>query len=143
MARDSSLYLQSFLPASGQTNFTGVLDLGVSVAPFSDQWRQGRLQVDFPALPNAINNAANITLTLQDSDDGGATFADVVPLTRVVMAGVSPNGIPSYLPGGTNRPIDMPLRPGLRGPIRIAQSVDANIGGDCSAGLVEYFWLNE
>ena len=143
MAKDSSLHLEQNLPPTGQTNYTGPLDIGVDQPAFSDQWRQGRLSVEIPALPNATNNAVNITLTLQDSADGGATFADVVPLTRIVLPGVAANGIPSYGPGATNPELEMPLPPRLRGPFRLSQTVDANIGGDCSAALIEYWWKNE
>ena len=96
-----------------------------------------------PALPNATNNAVNITLTLQDSADGGVTFANMVPLTQVVLPGVAANGIPSYGPGATNAEIGLALPPGLRGPFRVAQFVDPAIGGDCTAGLVQYWWKNE
>jgi hypothetical protein len=140
MALDANLSVQAFLPASGQTNFTSVLDIGIDQPAFSDQWRQGRLGVWIPALPNATNNAVNITLTLQDSADGGVTFANVVPLVQIVLPGVAANGIPSYGPGATNAEIDMPLPPGLRGPFRLAQFVDPNIGGDCSAGLIQCWW---
>src|ERR1035437_2543329 len=133
MAKDSSLLLIQNLPKQGQTNYTGALDIGVDQPAFSDQWRQGRISVEIPALPNAINANANITLTLQDRADGGVTFANVMPLVEIVLPGVAANGVPSYAPGGINAPIAMPLPPGLRGPFRFAQSVDANIGGDCEA----------
>jgi hypothetical protein len=142
MALDSSLHLEANLPPSGQTNFTDALDIGVDIAPFSDQWRQGRLAVFIPALPNATNAAPNITLTLQDSNDGGVTFANCVPLTQIVLPGVASNGIPSYGPGATNPELEMPMPPSLRGPLRLLQSVDADIG-DCTAALVEFLWKNE
>jgi hypothetical protein len=141
---DASLHLEAPLPPGGQTNFTpGCLDIGVDIPTFSDQWRQGRLAVFIPALPNATNASASIVLTLQDSADGGVTFANAVPLTQIVLPGVAVNGIPSYGPGGTNPELDMALPPGLRGPFRLSQFVDANIGGDCSSGLIEYWWKNE
>ena len=140
---DANLSLQQFLPASGQTNYTGALEIGVDTTAFSEQWRLGRLAVFIPALPNATNNAVNITLTLQDSADGGATFANAVPLTQVVLPGVAANGIPSYGPGATNAEIDLALPPGLRGPFRFSQFVDPAIGGDCTAGLVQYWWKLE
>lgn len=133
--KDAALHLEGYLPAAGATNVVGVLDLGVDVSAFSDQWRQGRLRVTIPALPNATNNAVNTTLTLQDSADGGATFANTQPLIQVVLPGVTTNGVAAVV-------VDMPLPPGLRGPIQILQSSDAN-GGNNTAALVQYDWVNE
>ncbi|MGA3268048.1 MAG: hypothetical protein ABSE16_14630 [Verrucomicrobiota bacterium] len=143
MAQDINLTLQQNLPTVGNTNNTQTLDLGVDTAGFSDQWRQGRLRAVIPALPNATNNAVNITLTLQDSIDGGNTFQNTQPLIQVVLAGVATNGTPAYGPGQVNAAIDMPLPPGLRGPIQVQQSVPATIGGDCSGAVITYEWVDE
>jgi hypothetical protein len=148
MALDANLSLQQNLPPSGQSNVTPALDIGVDIAQFSDQWRQGRLRVVIPALPNATNNAVSITLTLQDSGDGGVTFQNCVPLTQVVLPGVPGTGIFPYGTSvfsspGVNAALDMPLPPGLRGPFQVLQSVPATIGGDCSTAQVQYWWANE
>ena len=112
---------------------TGVLDLGVDTQSFSDQWRQGRLQIVIPAIPAATNPAAAITFIIQDTIDG-SNFSNTD--SQLVVPGVASTGIEA-------QDADMPLPPGLRGPIRILQSVSAAIGGDCSATLVAFWWLNE
>ena len=140
MARDGNLMLSGNLPVSGQSNVVGALDLGVTAIPLSDQWRQGRLSVDVPAIPNATNPNAAITLTLQDTQDG-VNFANCQPLCQVVLPGQA-GGILACGPGQFASPlsVDFPLPPRLRGPIQILQSVPANIGGDCSQQTISYWW---
>jgi hypothetical protein len=141
---DANLSLQQNLPVCGQTNNTMALDLGVDTQAFSDQWRQGRLRVFFPAMPNATNNAASITLTLQDSMDGGNTFQNCQPLCQVVLPGVSPGGIPAQPQSESQTgQIDFPLPPTLRGPLQVQQYVPLGIGGDCSSVVIQYWWVNE
>ncbi len=151
--KDAALHLEQYLPAANTTNVTGILDLGVD-APgvstagignftFSDQWRLGRIRVTVPALPNHTNNALNITLTLTDSADNGATFqqggtagsAVALPLIQVVIPGVATNGSALTI-------VDVPLPPDLRGPIQFLQSVPATDGNN-TAALIQYDWVNE
>ena len=134
MAKDYALHLEGYLPAANATNTVGALDLGVDTSGFSDQWRLGRLRVTIPALPNNTNANCTVTLTLQDSTDG-SNFSNTSPLIQAQVLGVATNGSPAAV-------IDMPLPPGLRGPIQILQAVAAN-GGTNTAALITYDWVNE
>jgi len=133
--KDATLHLEGYLPAAGGTANIGTLDLGVDNAGFSDNWRQGRLRIAYPALPNHTDTTKTITITLQDSADGAATFAETVPTVQVKIAGVASTGSPA----GS---VDCPLPPGLRGPLRIAAVVPAG-DGDNTAALITADWVNE
>lgn len=134
--KDKALHLDIAFPAAGSAALnTGTLDLGVDVSGFSDQWRLGRLKVAVPALPNNADNTKTITLDLQDSGDGGATFANTQPRIQVTIPGVATTGSPA-----TN--VDVPLPPGLRGPIQLAVAVPAGAGDNTqSVGTAD--WANE
>lgn len=150
--KDASLHLEAYLPAAGQNAVTGYLDLGVDAAgvstggqgmvSFSDNWRQGKLRIGVPALPNNSNNAVSITITLADSADGAATFqqggsgtAVALPLIQAVIPGVATNGSAATT-------IDLPLPPGLRGPIQLQMAVPASAGNN-TAALITADWVNE
>jgi hypothetical protein len=133
--KDAALHLESYLPAAGAAAVAGPLDLGVDNPNFSDNWRQGRLRVAVPALPNNTDTSKTITIDLQDSSDGGATFADTAPLVRVQIAGVATTGSAAAV-------VDCPLPPGLRGPLRVNITVPDG-AGDNTAALVNIDWVNE
>ena len=133
--KDKALHLDVLFPAAGASLNTGTLDLGVDVSGFSDQWRLGRLKVAVPALPNNSDNTKTITLDLQDSADGGATFANTQPRIQVTIPGVTTTGSPA-----TN--VDVPLPPGLRGPIQLQTTVPAG-AGDNTAAIGSADWANE
>lgn len=133
--KDAALHLEGFLPAAGGTLNMGVLDLNVDNAGFSNNWRLGKLRITVPALPNNSDNTKTITLTLQDSIDGGLTFAETVPTVQVKIVGVTTTG-------SLVSTVDCPLPPGLRGPLRVAIVVPAG-AGDNTAALATADWLNE
>lgn len=133
--KDQALHLELYLPAAGATADSGALDIGVDISNFSDQWRQGRLRVVIPALPNHTDTTKTITVTLQDSADGGNTFAQTVPAVQIQLAGVASTG--SALTS-----VDCPLPPGLRGPFRIEAVVPAGDGNN-TAALVTADWVLE
>ena len=135
MAKDKALHLEVLAPAAGASVNINPLDLGVDTPFASDAWRAGKLRVTWPAMPNHTNASLNISVTLQDSADGGATFANTAPLIIVNIPGVAVNGAPA----GS---MDAPLPPGLRGPVGALVAVPAG-AGDNTAALVEIDWLNE
>jgi hypothetical protein len=131
---DAALTLQGFLPAAGAVALISALDLGVDVTAFSDNWRQGRLRVVWPALPNHTNPALNITLTLVDSADGGATFQSgalgtvgLLPVIQIQIAG-APGGVVAGF-------ADIPMPPGLRGPIGLSLAVPAGTGDNTQSQI--------
>lgn len=133
--KDAALHLEGYFPAAGATLNMGTLDLGVDNANFSNNWRLGKLRVTVPALPNNSDNTKTITVTLQDSIDGGVTFAETVPTVQGKIAGVAVNGSAAAV-------IDFPLPPGLRGPLRLAVVVPAG-AGDNTAALLTADWVFE
>lgn len=133
--KDIALHLEGYLPAAGVTLNVGTLDLGVDNSGFSNNWRLGKLRVAVPALPNNSDNTKTITVTLQDSIDGGVTFAETVPTVQVKIVGVTTTG-------SLAASVDCPLPPGLRGPLRLAVVVPAG-AGDNTAALFTADWLGE
>jgi len=135
-----SLHLEGFFPAAGQTGILAALDLGVDIGAFSDQWRKSFLRIEWPALPNHTNTALNITVTLLDSADGGTTY-------QSGAAGTTDYGLPTILPtitvsipgvAGAGAPAsqcDLPLPPGLRGPIAVSVVVPPGTGDNTAALL--------
>ena len=84
------------------------------------------------------DNTKTILVDLQDSGDGGATFANSQPLIEATIPGVT---------GHRQRAADgQPIRcrwpPGLRGPIRLNITVPAG-AGDNTAALLQADWANE
>lgn len=139
---DNSLHLEGYFPVAGANVTVGALDLGVDQPGFSNQWRQVRARVAWPALPNHTNTAITVTLTLQDSADGGSTYqsggsgtALLLPLIQVQIPGVATNGAAA----GT---VDVSLPPGLRGPISFIAASPANTG-DNTAALFTIDIVNE
>ncbi len=137
--KDSSLHLEVYFPAAAANVNTGTLDLQVDVAGFSDNWRAGRLKLTVPALPANSDNTKTITVDLQDSGDGGVTFANTQPRIQATIPGVTTNGSPAYAGAGT---IDMPLPPDLRGPIQLQVAVPAG-AGNSTALLLQADWASE
>jgi len=133
--KDAALHLEVNLPAANANVSTGTLDLGVDVSGFSDQWRLGRLKLSVPALPALTDNTKTITVDLQDSGDGGATFANTQPRIQATIVGVTATGPAAQV-------IDMPLPPGLRGPIQLLVAVPAS-AGDSTAQVLKADWANE
>lgn len=146
MPKDFQLHIEGYLPNGGGTVNIGPLDLSVDQPGFSDNWRQGRLRVTIPAMPGFTNNANTITLTLQDSQDYGASYqsggsgtAALEPLIQAQLPGVAANGTALTV-------IDLPLPPGLRGPIQLSMVVPAGVNVNDATGnpvLVTADWLNE
>ena len=135
--KDTQLHLEIYLPAAGTNETIGALDIGVDNPNFSDQWREGRLRVAWPALPNFTSNADTITVTLQDSmaSSNPLSFANTVPLIQASIAGVANTGAPAGF-------VDCPLPPGLRGPIQLLIAATANAGNN-TAALLTADWLLE
>jgi hypothetical protein len=135
--KDTQLHLEIYLPAAGVNETIGVMDIGVDNPNFSDQWREGRLRIAWPALPNFTSNADTITVTLQDSMASASplSFANTVPLIQASIAGVANTGAPAGF-------VDCPLPPGLRGPIQLLIAATANAGNN-TAALLTADWLLE
>ena len=133
--KDAALHLEVYAPAANANVSINPMDLGVDQPGFSDQWRQGRVRIAWPALPNHTNANLNITVTLQDSGDAGATFANTAPQITVNIPGVAANGAAAGY-------MDVPLPPGLRGPLGLLVAVPAG-AGDNTAALITADWLNE
>lgn len=135
--KDTQLHLETYLPAAGASETIGIMDIGVDNPDFSDQWREGRLRVAWPALPNFTSNADTITVTLQDSQalSNPLSFANTVPLIQASITGVANTGAPAGY-------VDCPLPPGLRGPIQLLIAATANAGNN-TAALLTADWLLE
>lgn len=135
--KDTQLHLETYLPAAGANETIGILDIGVDNANFSDQWREGRLRIAWPALPNFTSNADTITVTLQDSlaSSSPSVFANTAPLIQMSIAGVANTGPAAGF-------VDCPLPPGLRGPIQLLVAATANAGNN-TAALLTADWLLE
>jgi len=137
---DAALRLELFCPPAGQTALLKQLDLGVDTAAFSNQWRQGVLRISWPALPNHVNQADNLTFTLVDSGDYGASYqagstnigaAWMLPEITVSVPGVADTGAP---PGYC----DFPMPPALRGPVGV--QVTSPASSDNQAALLVAQW---
>ena len=136
---DASLQLEMYFPAAGQGISVNALDLGIDVQPFSENFRVGRLRVSWPALPNHVDPAKIIMITLLDSGDGGETFQSgatglggLLPTVQILIPGVAVTGaLANYS--------DISLPPGLRGPIGLAVAVPAG-AGDNTAVLITAAW---
>ena len=88
---DAQLTLNTALPASGQTVYTGILDLGTKGGN-SNAWRQGRFAVYFPALPeNTV--AGGIVITMLNA---GPSLTNSLPAPAPAVPGAF--GAP---PGGS------------------------------------------
>ena len=135
--KDTQLHLEIYLPAAGASETIGPMDIGVDNPNFSDQWRQGRLRIVWPALPNFISNADSISVTLQDSvaSSSPLVFANTVPLIQTNITGVANTGPSAGF-------VDCPLPPGLRGPIQLLITATANAGNNTMA-LLTADWLLE
>ena len=57
--KDSALHLETYAPAANASVQIYPIDLGVDAPVFSNQWRQGRLTIAWPALPNLTSAAAS------------------------------------------------------------------------------------
>lgn len=141
---DNALQLQFSAPVTNTSQQNNGLDLGIDQPGFSNQWRQGRLRITWPAFPNLTNANTNITFTLQDSTDG-ITFTNcgtagapsvLTPLIQVNVPGVANTGAAA----GS---VDMPIPPFTRGPIGLLTSVSANAGDCTQAGIITASWVNE
>lgn len=133
--KDKALHLEVYAPAANASVSIAPMDLGVDQPGFSDNWRQGRVRIAWPALPNLTDSTKTITVTLQDSGDNGATYANTAPLIQVQIPGVATNGAAANY-------VDCPLPPGLRGPLGLLVAVPAG-AGDNTAALITADWLNE
>lgn len=135
--KDTQLHLEIYLPAAGASETIGIMDIGVDNVNFSDQWRQGRLRIAWPALPNFTSVTDTITVTLQDSEAASnpLSFANTVPLIQASIAGAANTGPATGY-------VDCPLPPGLRGPIQLLVTATANAGNN-TAALLTADWLLE
>jgi hypothetical protein len=129
---DASLMLSGNFPAAGANATLAPLDLNVNVPTFSEAWRLGFLQVVWPALPNCV--AGTITIALEDSADGGATYqaggtgtAALRPLILLTLTG----GAGGVAAGSA----DLPFPPGLRGLCGLLVTASANAGNNTDSIL--------
>lgn len=135
MAKDKALHLEAYLPAAGASLSIAPLDLGVDTPFASDNWRLGKIRVSWPALPNHTNASLSITATLQDSNNGGTSYANTSPLIQVQIPGVANTGaVAGY--------VDVPLPPGVRGVVGLLIATPAG-DGDNTGALLQADWLNE
>jgi len=141
---DNSLQLQFSAPAANTSQQNNGLDLGIDQPGFSNQWRQGRLRIAWPAFPNLTSPTDNITFTLQDSPDGinfsncglNGAPSSFTPLIQVQVPGVASTGAAA----GS---VDIPIPPFARGPIGLLTSATANAGNNTLAGIITASWVNE
>ena len=139
--KDAALHLGVYAPAAGANVSTNPMDLGIDQPGFSNQWRQGRLRVAWPAMPNLTSNADNITISLQDSPDGvtfantGSANSPLTPVVQIVIPGVATNGAAA----GS---VDVAIPPATRGPIGLYLAATANAGNNTVA-LINADWVNE
>lgn len=133
--KDKTLSVDGYLPAAGATLNTDLIDLQTEGTSPGNNWRLGRLKVKVGAAVNHTDATKTITATLQDSADGGATFAETVPTIQGKLIGVAVNG-------SVETVIDFPLPPSLRGPVRVALTVPAG-DGDNTGVPVNVDWVNE
>jgi hypothetical protein len=140
--KDAALHLEVYAPAAGATVIINPMDIGIDQPGFSNQWRLGRLRVAWPAMPNLTSNADNLTITLQDSADNGATFQSgggattgTIPQVAVIITGVAANGVAAGF-------ADIAIPPGTRGPLGLSVAATANAGNN-TAALLTADWLNE
>ena len=135
--KDAQLEIVLNFPAAGANATSQYLDIGVDTSDFSDQWREGRLRVSYPALPNLTSTGDNITVTLQDSlaSSSPLSFANTNPAITATITGVATNGVAAGF-------IDMPLPPGLRGPFQLFVAATAGAGNNTQQQLTAD-WLME
>ena len=133
--KDAALTLIVNFPAAGGSVNTGTLDIGVNIPAFSGNWRMGSLSLTIPALPNNVDPAKIISISLLDSGDGGLTFAPVAAGIVANIPGVATTGSMAAI-------VDLPLPPGLRGPIQLQVAVPAGVG-DCTAASIKGEWQNQ
>lgn len=134
---DLALTASGAFPAAGANTTIGYIDIGVDNPGFSDQWREGRVRVSWPVLPNLTNANTSISFTLQDSEASSnpLSFANTTPAITGTITGVASTGpAASYL--------DMPLPPGLRGPFQLYVAATAN-AGNCTGLLLKMEWRLE
>jgi hypothetical protein len=133
---EGQLHLSQYLPAAGATATTLSMDLEVSGDSYGNQWRNGRIRMGFPALPNHTNSAYSITVAMQVQPAAGGAFAATVPGITASIAGVASTGSAAAT-------IDFPLPPAnLTGPINFLITVPAGDGNN-TGGLVTFDWVNE
>lgn len=135
--KDAALQAQGAFPAASGNTTIGYIDIGVDNPNFSDQWREGKVRVSWPAMPNFTSNTDTITFTLQDSQASSSplSFANTTPAITGTITGVAANGPAA----GT---LDMPLPPGLRGPFQLYVAASAGAGNN-TALLLTMNWLLE
>jgi hypothetical protein len=140
--KDNALHLEGFLPPAGKSILLSPLDLGVDLAAFSNQWRQGFLRFSWPALPNHTNPDLNITATLCDSGDGGLSFqtgcsgsAALIPMVLAAIPGVAGTGAAAGY-------MDFPVPPRIRGPVGLLIT-SPSTGGDNTGCLVNFDGYDE
>jgi hypothetical protein len=132
--QDATLHSQGYLPAAGATNVTPALDLHVDGDSFGNAWRLGVILVTVPAMPNHTDPTKTITLSMQQTPNGGA-LANTVPLIQVQIPGMA-------ITGSVATTVKCPLPPLLTGPIQFSQLVPAGDGNNTGA-LITYDWINE
>jgi len=135
--KDAALQITQNFPAAGANVTSQMIDISVDNPNFSDQWREGRLRVSWPAMPNFTSNSDTVTFTIQDSEASSnpLSFANTTPAITGTITGVASTGVAaSYL--------DCPLPPGLRGPFRLYIAATANAGNN-SGLLLTANWLLE
>jgi hypothetical protein len=135
--KDLMLQAQGAFPAASGNTTIGYIDIGVDNPNFSEQWREGRLRLSWPALPNFTSNTDTITVTLQDSQAAAnpLAFTNTNPAITGTITGVAATG-----PGAGT--LDMPLPPGLRGPFQVYVAATAGAGNNTQQ-LLTINWVLE
>jgi hypothetical protein len=137
--KDAALHLEVYLPNGGGTFNLAPMDLGVDQPGFSESFRQGHLRLTIPAMPNFTNNANTITVTLQDSQDYGASYQNCAPLAQFQLVGVAGNGTSLFVE-------EMEFPPGLRGPLGLQIVVPAGTNTNDANGnpvLLQADWADD
>ncbi len=133
--QDALLSTTKYLPAAGATNTTDVIDLStyLSANTGEDVRRLGFFRVAIPAMPENSDSSKTILIDLQDATNlVPGTFANTTPRTVIEIPGVSSSGSLALT-------VDVPLPPGLRGPVKFLNTVPSGAG--TNTGIqISYTW---
>ena len=123
--QDAALSINQALPAAGANVTTPILDLQ-AVAPNSNAWRLGRIQVSVPAIPG--NVGAGVTVALQAAN----------PLLTAGAASIAPN---PALPGAFAAPVcaQTITIPGVAGTGSAAQYAWFTLAFDTTGSTFQFY----
>jgi len=128
--KDSTLKVTKALPNAAANNNTDSIDLHVEAGGFDNKFRRAFVLVTFPALSDHTNTSVTNLITLQDSAEASANFANTAPLIQCQVVGVASTG-------SVATTFKIPLPPVTRRYIRFNQLVPTN-GGIASNATVTY-----